>query len=1077
MKPTPTQLLLCCLFIFLQSNTTVSQVTKDTLSIFQLKSEADTLFKSREFKKAARIYADAGKRYTSVHLWRRAAQCYNTEATCYTNTNEYDKMYAPLQKGLKILEANVEGPTYEEGRGYDLLSYYYELKFGDLEKSEAYLKKAISVFQQLPDEEMALAKAINNMIYLSNVQGQYTKAIRYAEKVLRSVKEKGTDYDDLKSMVYTNVANSHFRLGSYEAAGDYHKKALSMNRKIHGENHLTVANDYMNLGLLAKSMFTYKESITYLNKAEAIAKPILGNKHPFLANVYTNIAAVYHELNQPILGLEYAEKALSIWQGIHGKDHFAANTLLKDLSLLHYELGNIDLAIEYALRALKVCIATVGEDDEKSASAYDYLGTFHSSEGSFDVAKDYLLKALEIYGKKYPEGHRRLSGVHEGLAENYQNMGNDSLALVHWYKSLEINSKLFLQGNPKRVTDLLSIGDFYMTKNQIGNAHRLYNKALKELQNSSNGDTHANNKMYLKVYKKSATCYLETYKRDKNRKALKKSLALFRNADSIVGQMRGDISAFKDKISFSEQIQELYQDAIAANLLDNRKGESLLNTFYFAEKSKSNILKELLNDDKKVFAGLPNEILEVEHELKVKQAFYSSKMANATNNDRFMEQGEKVSNTFKDKLFYTNRAYDSLITTIASDYPNYFKFKYDTDILSVPQIQQRLNSNTSLLEYVVLESVAYVFVITKNGFQVKELIIKDLGQSIGAFNEAIALKNIGTYKRMGHELYSVLLAPIARELRGNELIIVPDGLLWNVNFELLLTGDIDSKDPKVLPYLLKDYAVSYANSATLLFGDTYQKERYRSECLAFSFSDSIGAATTDPIRLSAFRDIGGDLPGTRKEIRAISEIVDGEYFYGSQAVESNFKAKAGQYAILHLALHGEVDHEHPENSKLYFTNTKDTLEDNFLYSHELFALNLPADLAVLSACNTGTGKIASGEGVMSLGNAFQYAGTKSLLLSSWEVSDRVAPGIMKSFYRNLKKGMRKSEALQQAKLCYLQTADINRANPFYWGSFYVLGDNAPIDLGAPDYFLFGLIFLMVLIAIGGFLYQKSKASR
>uniref|UniRef100_UPI0011AF7301 CHAT domain-containing protein n=1 Tax=Aquimarina sp. I32.4 TaxID=2053903 RepID=UPI0011AF7301 len=224
---------------------------------------------------------------------------------------------------------------------------------------------------------------------------------------------------------------------------------------------------------------------------------------------------------------------------------------------------------------------------------------------------------------------------------------------------------------------------------------------------------------------------------------------------------------------------------------------------------------------------------------------------------------------------------------------------------------------------------------------------------------------------------------------------------------------------------------------------------------------------------ATLRARGDDLPGTRREIRAISEIIDGQYYYGSQAIEANFKKNAGQYNILHLALHGEVDNEHPENSRLYFTKDKDTIEDNYLYGHELFAINIPAELTVLSACNTGAGKIAKGEGIMSLGTAFQYAGTKSLLLTSWEVSDQTTPELMQYFYKNLKSGMSKGKALQQAKLQYLATANINRTAPFYWAGFYLVGDTAPIPFtnNTTLYWILGIVGLIILSA-GLFWYSK-----
>ncbi len=187
----------------------------------------------------------------------------------------------------------------------------------------------------------------------------------------------------------------------------------------------------------------------------------------------------------------------------------------------------------------------------------------------------------------------------------------------------------------------------------------------------------------------------------------------------------------------------------------------------------------------------------------------------------------------------------------------------------------------------------------------------------------------------------------------------------------------------------------------------------------------------------------------------------------------------GKYdkALEHLALHGEVNHKDPKQSKLYFTKVKDSIEDNYLYAHELFTLKLPAELAVLSACETGSGEIATGEGIMSIGNAFQYAGTKSLLLSSWKVSDQVAPELMKLFYQNLENGLTKPKALQKAKLDYLENTSSIRANPFYWGSFYIIGDISPIDIGGNNTFAFLGITLLILGIIGFFLLKHFRKKR
>ncbi|TSE07788.1 CHAT domain-containing protein [Aquimarina algiphila] len=437
----------------------------------------------------------------------------------------------------------------------------------------------------------------------------------------------------------------------------------------------------------------------------------------------------------------------------------------------------------------------------------------------------------------------------------------------------------------------------------------------------------------------------------------------------------------------------------------------------------------------------------------------------------------RISTTYENNLFEINRRQDSLATVLEKNYPKYYQLKHDNSIVSVADIQKKLNERTTVVEFFTADSSTYVFTVSKNKMAVQEVSTPDLTGQIEKLREAITSRELSHYKTIAHELYTTLVHPIKGQFIGDELIVVPDGPLWHCNFELLLTQKDVSNNPTALSYLLKDYAITYANAANLLFAKSRSEDpiEKRQECLAFSFSEGDQVTSTNTMSMATLRDAGGDLPGTRKEIKAISDIIDGQYYFGSQAIEANFKQNAGQYTILHLALHGEVDNERPENSKLYFTKSKDTIEDNLLYSHELFALDIPAELTVLSACNTGTGKIAKGEGIMSLGSAFQYAGTKSLLLTRWEVSDQTTPKVMKYFYTNLKQGMNKAKALQQAKLQYLATADINRTQPFYWGAFYLVGDAAPMHFESTSlwYWILGLGIVGVLLWIG-FWYKRRR---
>jgi len=325
----------------------------------------------------------------------------------------------------------------------------------------------------------------------------------------------------------------------------------------------------------------------------------------------------------------------------------------------------------------------------------------------------------------------------------------------------------------------------------------------------------------------------------------------------------------------------------------------------------------------------------------------------------------------------------------------------------------------------------------------------DYLENIRNLRDYLIHKDLTAYKKVAFNLYQDVLAPVVEGLNDQQLIIVPHKELWYINFDLLLTESSKSNNAKELPYLLRTFDISYANSASLLMSDfqTGGKDVLQ-ECLAFSYADTADLKSGNLMSFKQLRDLGDDLPGSRVEIQNISKIIDGQFYFGKEADERNFKANAANYSILHLAVHGETDDENPGNSNFSFVNTHDSIEDNRLFAHEIYNLNIPAKLAVLSACNTGGGEIASGEGIMRLGQAFQYAGTESIVLSGWEVSDGVAPEIMKNFYTHMKAGMSKSSALKKAKLEFLENTSAERSNPYYWGNFFILGSNKPVDVNS-----------------------------
>ena len=191
---------------------------------------------------------------------------------------------------------------------------------------------------------------------------------------------------------------------------------------------------------------------------------------------------------------------------------------------------------------------------------------------------------------------------------------------------------------------------------------------------------------------------------------------------------------------------------------------------------------------------------------------------------------------------------------------------------------------------------------------------------------------------------------------------------------------------------------------------------------------------------------------------------------GDEATEMSVTRAMTDYGMIHFATHAIIDNNRPEYSKLVLVG--DSSSDGYLHSYELYNLRLNTELITLSACNTGFGKLQKGEGVMSLSRAFAYAGSPNLVMSLWPVNDESTAQLMGYFYQNLKDGMRKDEALRQAKLSYLENADDVTGHPYYWAGFVFTGDPEPIEFSSYNSFWILIIMFFILGLIFFRLYKR-----
>ena len=327
-----------------------------------------------------------------------------------------------------------------------------------------------------------------------------------------------------------------------------------------------------------------------------------------------------------------------------------------------------------------------------------------------------------------------------------------------------------------------------------------------------------------------------------------------------------------------------------------------------------------------------------------------------------------------------------------------------------------------------------------------------------------------------------MIEPLDLDHSIEDLIIVPHGRLSYIPFDALLSEEVkvDKLDYRSLSYLVKKYDITYSYSAALHFKYFKSTRRYGRNILAMAPNYDFLEFDLNKQAYrhrQANRAVLRPLPGAKEEVMRLSEFSHCEALMGNNATEGNFKEKAGRFDILHLAMHTIINDSIPMFSKLVFAQSNDTIEDGFLNTQEIYNMKLNARLTVLSACNTGSGVMRKGEGVMSMSRAFLYAGCPSIVMTLWEVEDKMSANLMMDFYRFLFKGYSKPEALRKAKLLHIQNADPLKAHPYFWLGYIFVGDPYPIKYNNNvliAILVFSSMVFLLVISIYHFFNKKKK---
>jgi CHAT domain-containing protein len=392
--------------------------------------------------------------------------------------------------------------------------------------------------------------------------------------------------------------------------------------------------------------------------------------------------------------------------------------------------------------------------------------------------------------------------------------------------------------------------------------------------------------------------------------------------------------------------------------------------------------------------------------------------------------------------------------------PRYTSVKAPLPISYARASTELLGKETALIEFVLGEERSFAWILQSGKLasvrlpsrkELEPLITAFRAASSAKVNSSTAAQAIAKLKTQSQPLYEKLFQPLEPHLTGvRKLIIVPDGVLAYLPFETL-AGKSNRGAPA---FLLERFAISYAPSASALAALRTLKTDDGTRRGIIAFGDPVYArAETAIAPANKVGERGFDfrqLPYTRIEVNEIAALfpaAERRVLLGTDAHEANVKAEPlGQYHYVHFAAHALVDEEYPARSAIVLSapaaaSDDAQKEDGALQMSEVMRLKLNAELVTLSACRTGLGRMLHGEGIIGLTRAFLYAGAESVVVSLWNVNDIATASLMKAFYKNLKQGLAKDDALRQAKLELLRGKQPAWRHPYYWAPFVLVGES------------------------------------
>nr|WP_170857165.1 CHAT domain-containing protein [Algoriphagus locisalis] len=612
-------------------------------------------------------------------------------------------------------------------------------------------------------------------------------------------------------------------------------------------------------------------------------------------------------------------------------------------------------------------------------------------------------------------------------------------------KNHDIREVNLLNLSLKKADILQQMGDFSQAEQLVKRAFSLLlSEEVQHMMQVQEDDFRERNSVYyINAVKETANVYRNQYEQSGDKDLGQISYHLYDLA-AIIFQKYYQKGAYNPSLNMTSGI--IHEGLMSLHLqLDKPLVDSLLVR---VENNTSQLLWREFEAKHQEFLAVPDSLLLMHNQLRSSLAILAQE-----GSGKDLDKIQKLQAELQEN--------EAKISTYDSSYFGFFDGNID-----LSTIQNQLSDERAIIRYIATETRLFAFVVSPRTTQLFDLgdkkpildLLDDYHQQIQLIQPDVA--------KLSRQLYQALITPLQLDdpnLRN--LVIIPDSKLNFLAFESL-------ENPDQTGVLVQDYTISYSNSFKLWTLQQFSGYEGNSTGTVAAFvpeypKSYLSTLETQPVTRSRLTYLEGALD----EANYIVDRLGGELFHQEKANKNNLLKAIGTFQVYHFATHAVMDKDNHENSGIFFQDG-----ERMSYS-EMYQLRFPAELVVLSACNTGIGTLQPGEGMLSLSRALTYAGVKSSVYSLWQVPDEETAILMRLFYDFLEDGNSKEDALAKAKKEFLAENPMKQ-HPYYWAGFVLNGNTKELSTeGKWTYIIqYGLYAIPALLILLGtlMLYQKRK---